>query len=213
MEVIRLKEQNLKQASVRAADVLRTGGVVLYPTDTLYGLGADALSNEAVAKVYAIKGRREVKPTHCIVADIEMAERYGEVGDITRKLARELPRGKVTLVIPKKRGLDSGICRGISTFGFRIPDNDVCWALLEHFGKPITATSANKSDEAPERDVAKILAQLGDTAEEIGVALDAGTLPASKPSTVVDLTSSELVILREGAIPSSDIWEIVRHEY
>src|SRR5665213_2077271 len=72
-------------AAVRAAQILASGGVILYPTDTLYGLGADALSDEAVAKIYAIKGRDERKPMHAIVADISMAERYGQFNDVARK--------------------------------------------------------------------------------------------------------------------------------
>ena len=214
MEVLHLRkdENALTRAAVLASDALRTDGVVLYPTDTLYGLGADALSDEAVAKVYAIKGRREDKPMHCIVADLEMAERYGEIGDVARQLARELPRGKVSFIVPKKKGYDSGICRGIASFGFRIPDNDVCQALLKSFGGPITATSANKSDEVPERDVEKILVQLGEPGLSIDIALDAGKLPASLPSTVVDLTHPQPLIVREGAVSATDIWDIIRQE-
>lgn len=213
MRTISLKNTETEHAALQSVDVLRKGGVVLYPTDTLYGLGADALSDEAVAKVYAIKGRRENKPVHCIVANIEMAEKYGEVGDMARKLARELPRGKITLIVPKKKGVDSGMCRGINSFGFRIPDNALCQALLKHYGKPITATSANKSDEAPGHDVMSILKQLGDTAKDIDLVLDAGTLPASEPSTVVDLTSAEPLIVREGAVSAADIWDTIRQEY
>ncbi len=210
MEVIRLKERNLEETVARAAEVLRAGGVILYPTDTLYGLGADALSDEAVAKVYAIKGREERKPIHAIVADIKMAEKYGEVNDSVRTLARELPRGQLTFIVKKRSDLKGGIANGIDTFGFRIPDNDFCTALLREFEGPITTTSANKSEERPERSALKILAQLGDAARHIDLVIDAGELPERKPSTVVDVSSDKVVILREGAISPEEIYAAIR---
>ena len=219
MEVIRLTEANRKDLAARAAEVLRAGGVVLYPTDTLYGLGADALSDEGVAKVKRIKGRDEGKPIHAIVSDLEMAEEYGELTDDARLLASRLPQGQVTYIVSAKGGSASGgkklagprtgILRGIATFGFRIPDNEFCISLLREFGKPVTATSANTSGEQPERSVEKILAQLGIAAEGIGLLIDAGELPERLPSTVVDLSGEEPVIVREGAIPSTDIWNVL----
>lgn len=213
MERTRLTSTNIEDVAARAADALRSGGVVLYPTDTLYGLGADALSDEAVSKIYGIKGRDEGKAMHAIVANVEMAERYGDVNDFARTLLRELPRGKVTLVVRKKQGIDSGICRGIPTFGFRIPDNEFCLKLLRSFGGPITATSANKSGETPPHDIKTILAQLEEGAKGVNLTLDAGRLPADKPSTVVDLTSPEPVIVREGAVPAADVWETLDTRY
>lgn len=213
MERARLTSTNIESVAARAADALRRGEVVIYPTDTLYGLGADALSDEAVSKIYDIKGRDEGKAMHAIVANIEMAGRYGEVNDLARALVRELPRGKVTLVVRKKQGIDSGIYRAVSTFGFRIPDNEFCFKLLRSFGGPITATSANKSGEKPPHDIKTILAQFGEGAKDIDLAVDAGRLPAGKPSTVVDLTSPEPVILREGAVPAADVWEAIESSY
>ncbi|MBI4088385.1 threonylcarbamoyl-AMP synthase [Candidatus Kaiserbacteria bacterium] len=213
MERVRLTSTNIEGVADRAADALRSGGVVLYPTDTLYGLGADAFSDEAVGKIYDIKGREEGKLIHAIVANVEMAGRYGEVNDLGRALVRELPPGKVTLIVCKKQDIDSGICRAVSTFGFRIPDNEFCLKLLRSFGGPITATSANKSGETPPRDIKTILAQFGEGAKNIDLAVDAGRLPAGKPSTVVDLTSPEPVILREGAVSAADVWEAIDTRY
>jgi L-threonylcarbamoyladenylate synthase len=202
-----------------AAEVLRAGGVVLYPTDTLYGLGADALSDDAVEKIYAIKGRADGKPIHAIVADLGMAEKYAVVTDEVRLLAERLPQGQVTFILPAKGGsasggkklekLNTGILRGRATFGFRIPDNEFCISLTREFGQPITATSANKSDVPPERSVRKILAQLGDAAHSINLAIEAGELPHRLPSTVVDLSGEEPAIIREGAIPAADVWNVL----
>ncbi len=211
MEIISLNGSNLGESVARAAAVLRAGGIVLYPTDTLYGLGADALSDEKVAKVYDIKGREELKPIHAIVADLEMAERYGDVNDEMRVIEKKLPKGKITFVV-KKKDVNTGIMHGIDTFGFRIPDNELCIALSKAFDGPITATSANKSGKKPERSVEKILAQLGDAASGLNLIIDAGELQERKPSTVIDMTGERPLIVREGAIPAVDIWNALRLE-
>ncbi len=205
MEMLRLTEANVSVCAKQAADVLGAGGVVLYPTDTLYGLAADALSDAAVAKIFEIKGRDEGKPIHAIVADIEMAARYAEIPDAVRILAEKLPRGKVTFICKKKQGLDTGIVKGIGTFGFRIPDSELCLEMARAFG-PITATSANVAGEIPERSVDAIRAQLGDRAEKIDLAIDAGELPERAASSVVDLSSGELRLLREAAVPAREIF-------
>jgi len=211
MEIIKLNGNTMGECAARAAGILRAGGVVLYPTDTLYGLGANALSDEAVAKVKLIKGRDEGKPIHAIVSDLDMAARYGEVGEDARMLAQEFG-GKVTLIVKKRKDFDTGIMRGIPTFGFRVPDNQFCIALARALGTPVTATSANKSGEKPERSPEKILTQLGHSniLENIGMldlVIDAGELPERAPSTVVDLSGAELelVVLREGAISAASL--------
>ena len=193
------------QAPVRAAQILASRGIVLYPTDTLYGLGADALSDEAVAKVYAIKGREEGKPMHCVVADMTMAAEFGEVTGLAERLAERFLPGPLTLILKKKEELDTGSVRGLSTIGVRIPHNEFCIRLAKVFRKPFTATSANKSGQKPERSIEKIIAQLGDAAQLIDLVIDAGELPDSLPSTVVDVSSGEAFIVREGAIPAADI--------
>lgn len=207
METLLLSDVGVSAAALRAAEVLRAGGVILYPTDTLYGLGADALSDEAVAKVRRIKGREEGKPIHCIAADIAMAEQYGEFNEAARSLAKEFFPGPLTIVVEKKEGIESGIARGIETVGIRIPKNDFCLELARVFGKPYTTTSANMSGKTSEQRVDKILAQLGSPAGQIDLIVDAGTLPHRVPSTVVGISGSDLVILREGAIAAREIFD------
>lgn len=213
MEQIRLEKGNEVSSAAQAADVLRAGGVVIYPTDTLYGLGADALSNDAVDKVYDIKGREEGKPINCIVHDVAMAEQYAEVDDLARMLARQFLPGALTLILKKRPGIDTGIARNMQTIGIRIPNNLFALALVSEFGRPITATSANKAGKKPERSIESILAQLGDAASKIDLIIDAEELPESKPSTVVDLTGERPIILREGAIQAAEIWDALRLEY
>lgn len=210
MERIVLDGSNAAEAAEKAADVLHRGGVVLYPTDTLYGLGADALSDDAVAKIFEIKGRDEGKPMHAIVSDMGMAAKYTEVSGVARLLDDRLPKGQVTFITQKKEGLDEGISRQIETFGFRIPQHVFCVEMVCAFGGPITATSANASGAAPERSVPAILAQLGSGAAHIDLIIDGGELPAREPSTVINLTHHQPLILREGAVSAADVWSALQ---
>ncbi len=209
MEVIRLTKENAEEVAARVAEVLRAGGVILYPTDTLYGLGADAFSDTAVDKIYAIKGREEGKPIHAIVSDLGMAAKYGNVDDRVGVLAEKLPKGKITFVTEKRDGVRGGIARAIDTFGFRIPDNDFCIALTRAFGGPITATSANRSGEKSKSVPKEILSQLGEAVKYIDLIIDAGELPACEPSSVVGLSGTEPKVIREGAIASTDIYGVL----
>jgi L-threonylcarbamoyladenylate synthase len=202
METIPLSDP---EAVARATAVLRAGGIILYPTDTLYGLGADALSNEAVAKIYALKGRDEKKPIHAIVADVEMANQFGEVNEKAFALMCSFMPGPLSLILKKKPGVESGIGKDMQTFCVRIPDNRFCLDLAKEFGKPYTTTSANLSGAATGRSVPEILAQLGEKASLIDLIIDAGELPERKPSTIVDASTDVLSLVREGAISRAEL--------
>lgn len=210
METLRLDKVGVEAAALRAAEVLRDGGAILYPTDTLYGLGADALSDEAVAKVKRIKERDEKKPIYAIVEDLEAAKEFAIVNETAELLANEFWPGPLTLILKKKPEASSGIARGMSTFGARVPHHAFCGTLAREFGAPYTTTSANKSGEEPLRAIESILEQLGKVAREIDLVIDAGELPERKPSTVVDISHGRPVILREGAISAGDIWETLK---
>lgn len=210
MERITLRSDNTAEAAGKAAEVLRGGGVVLYPTDTLYGLGADALSDRAAAKIFEIKGRDEGKPMHAIVGNMDMAAKYTDVSGVVRLLSDRLPKGQVTFITQKKEGLDEGISRQIETFGFRIPQHIFCVEMIRAFGGPITATSANASGKQPERSVPAILAQLGSGADLIDLIIDGGELPAREPSTVINFTHDHPLIVREGAVPAADVWSALQ---
>lgn len=205
METIVLSETSPIEAVAKAAEALRADEVILYPTDTLYGLGADAFSDEAVARLKAIKGRDAKKPIHAIVADIEMAVKYGEINEVAFALAFAYLPGPLTLILKKKAGIDTGIAKGIETIGIRIPNDAFCLALAKEFGRPITTTSANKAGMQPERSVAGIIEQIGDNSRLLDLAIDGGELPERLPSTVVDVSKGEIRILREGAIPAAAI--------
>lgn len=205
MEIIGISDSDIRAAAEEAAVVLRQGGVILYPTDTLYGLGADAFSDVAVDKVYAIKDRDPNKPIHAVFANIDMIEEYAHVNDAARVLIDTFLPGALTLVLPKRFGIDTGIARGIETVGVRIPDNIFCVETANAFGKPFTTTSANPAGIVPGRSISEIMAQIGTAQTYIDLAVDAGELPERRPSTVVDMSTGKPVILREGAISAADI--------
>lgn len=218
MKTVRLTGENDQQAAEQAAAVLKSGGVVLYPTDTLYGLGVDALSDAALDKVIAIKGRDEKKPIHAVVADLDMAARYAVVDDLARRLAKRFLPGALTLILKKLPGVTTGIGRQGDTFGIRMPNHSFCLELAHRFDGPYTTTSANRAGEQSMHAVPAILSQLESpftgVLENPGIDLviDAGAVQPSLASTIIDLSGERPLILREGAIASADIWEELRLE-
>lgn len=205
MKIISLTLKNIEDVAAEAAFILSRGGIVIYPTDTIYGIGVDALDNEAVAKLYALKGRREEKPIHAMISSIRDMEKYGSVSSKTLTLAKHFLPGPLTLVIPKHPHLTTGITADRETIGLRIPDHMLCTALSAQFQNPITSTSANVSGMQTESSVEGILAQFGEKAHDIDLVINAGPLLPSPPSTVVDMTTTSPVILRKGIIPETAI--------
>jgi L-threonylcarbamoyladenylate synthase len=189
MERITLTSENTEEAAQKAAEVLRAGGVILYPTDTLYALGAAYGEEE---KVYAIKNRDPQKKLSYIVSDIDAASPYAAVTPLAQTLSDRLFPGKLTIILSE-------------TFSARVPANALCLLLADLFGKPYTATSANIAGHEPQRSLDAVLAQLGDNAKNIDLVIDAGELQESKPSTVVDARGEKPIILREGAISAEQI--------
>lgn len=205
MEVIRLNDSNILDAVARAARVLRAGGVILYPTDTLYGLGADALSDPAFEKVCMIKDRDERRPIHAVFESLAAAEAYAEISPLGRRLAEAFLPGPLTLVFKKKPSVTTGIGHNLSSIGVRIPNHAFCLALAREFGTPFTTTSANISGAESPSTFEGIEKQLGANTRFIDLAIDGGALPKYLRSTVVDVREQKPHILREGAISSAEI--------
>ncbi len=206
MERVRITTQTDTEAiALKAADILKKGGVILYPTDTVYGLGGDATLDAVVEKIYMIKGRDRGYSFLSLVADIETAKSYVEMGGPAVTLAEKFLPGPLALILKKKEGFDTGVALGINTIGIRIPNNEFCQQLASVFGKPIVTTSANKNGMPPESTVEKILEQLGEKAAHIDLVIDAGEATSALPSTIVDVSSGTAVILREGAVPAIEI--------
>lgn len=184
--------------------------IVLYPTDTVYGLGVDATDADAVLQLIVLKGRDEKKPISIAVSDMAMAREYAEVTPLAEKLAEKFLPGKLTIVLEAKDTLSEKLTAGTGTVGIRIPNHPVPMMLVQKLGKPITATSANVADMPTHNSVSEILKQFGDKSALIYHNNEwEHELPESAPSTVVDARGSVPVILREGAIATEMIFESV----
>jgi L-threonylcarbamoyladenylate synthase len=194
-------------ADVEAAvNVLKAGGVIAMPTDTLYALSANARNAEAVRRVYEIKVREQGKPLPLFVSGLEMAESFGVLNDAARALMRHFWPGALTVVIEKQPGFESDALAGGSTVALRQPDNAVALAVLDGLGQPLTATSANRSGDADPVSADEVRRQLNGA---IDLVIDTGPCVVGVSSTIVDCSGVELRILRQGAIPAHEIEAVV----
>lgn len=177
----------------RAGETIREGGLVVYPTDTVYGLGADALDPEAVEGVFETKGRSRDRPLSLGVPDVESALRYADPDPREERLMRAFLPGPVTVVVERREAVPDALTAGRDRVGIRIPDHGVALAFYRAADRPVTATSANRSGEGSARRVESIDPSVRETA----VVLDAGETPGTE-STVVDPSLDDPVI-REGS--------------
>jgi L-threonylcarbamoyladenylate synthase len=182
----------------RLAALLRGGGVVAYPTETFYGLGALARDGAALARLARAKGRPEGKPLPLIAADVAMVEQVASLGPVARRLASRFWPGPLTLVLPVRPGLPESVTGGTGTVGIRVPGSEVARALCRAAGAPVVSTSANPSGGPPPASASALDAAL---VARIDGVLDAGATPGGRPSTVVRVDDERLTLLRDGAIP------------
>ena len=184
-----------------AAALIRSGGVIAFPTDTVYGIGVSAFHENAIEKIYQVKGRSTLKAIPILLGDPENAEQITPpLSAAVKGLTEEFWPGALTLVLPLLPTLPGNLSP-TPTIGLRVPDHKFTRALLRATG-PLAATSANLSGEPSALTAAEVLAQLG---SRVDLILDGGPSPGGKASTVVDCTSDEPVVLREGPFTFSDI--------
>lgn len=200
METIILPAEN--PASIQTAmELLQEGEIVAFPTDTVYGLGANAFYSPGIIKLFEAKGRDANKAIAVLIGDISQLELLTEeMNETSKKLAKKFWPGALTLVVPKKKDLPELLTAG-NSIGIRIPDHPVALELLRQFG-PIAATSANLSGKTNPHDAKDVLKQLN---KRIPLILDGGRCSGGIPSTVIDCTNGEVRILRPGAISQKDI--------
>ena len=200
METIILPAENT--ASIQTAiELLQGGEIVAFPTDTVYGLGANAFYSPGIIKLFEAKGRDANKAIAVLIGDINQLELLNEELNETAKiLAKKFWPGALTLVVPKKTELPELLTAG-NSIGIRIPDHPVALELLKEFG-PIAATSANLSGKTSPHDARDVLKQLN---KRIPLILDGGRCSGGIPSTVVDCSNGEVRILRPGAISQQEI--------
>lgn len=195
-------------AAVRhAAQVLRHSGLVAFPTDTVYGVGAMVFIESAVERLYTIKGRSTDKAIAVLVGRVEDLNKVTlSLTPLAEKLARAFWPGSLTLVVPKHPAVPEAVS-ALPTIGVRLPDHPVARQLLERTG-PLAVTSANRSGEPSPVTGAEVLTQLSG---RIDVLLDGGHVPGGIPSTVVDCTNEMPRVLREGPITLADIEAVLKN--
>lgn len=201
MMIVSLQEDR-EGALARAATELRGGRLVVFPTDTVYALGADAFNAFATAMVFQAKGRPRSLPLPVLVAQPRQAwALVSSVPEAAVELAAAFWPGALTIILPEAESLtwDIGVTRG--GVALRMPSHPDALALIEEVG-PLAATSANRFGEPTPPAVAEIAARLGHT---VSLYLDGGPAAGDVPSTIVDLTGGQVRVVREGAIPAEDV--------
>lgn len=184
-----------------AVGILKKGGLVIYPTETLYGVGVDATNPKAVKKLIKYKDRPIGKPYSIAVSGQKMAQRYVELNKTAKNLYKEFLPGPLTIISKSKHKTAPGVESEDGTLGIRIPDYKLVTDIVKKLGKPITATSANASYKKRPYKISDILESIGNKQKDlIDLVIDAGKLPKNEPSTVIDTTLDDLVTLRQGKI-------------
>ena len=206
MRIIKNDDRSVKIA----VETLRAGGLVIYPTETLYGIGADATNSKAVKKLTKYKNRPFGKPYSIAVTGQEMAEKYVNLNKTAEDLYREFLPGPLTIISEGKHIVAPGVESEDGTLGIRIPDYKLVMEIVKKFRKPITSTSANASYKKRPYEVNDILDNISDRQKNlVDLIIDAGVLPPNDPSTVIDTTLDDAVTLRQGEIKLTDNNEVV----
>ncbi len=200
MDVVK---EGSKEMIENAVKVLSEGELIIYPTETCYGIGADVTNREAIQNVYAAKRRPESKPISVVFSDIKMVKKFIDLNNDAIKLVEKFMPGPLTIVVkndslPKNLGAEGKI-------GFRIPNRESVRKIIKKFGKPITSTSANISQEPPIYDPNIVKEKFW---MNVSLLIDGGILNGRAPSTVFDVEKK--LILREGEIKEEDIMKVLK---
>lgn len=195
-----------QRVAERAAQVIRAGGLVVYPTDTVYGVGADPLNQEAVARIYWAKDRPVEKAIMWLVTSLELARATCEVDAAAEELAVRYWPGPLTLVLRLRTRASA---EEVPTQAFRIPDHPVALSIIDAAGGAIATTSANRSGLPAARNGIEAFQVIGD---RVDLVVDAGPTPGGVESTVLDLTSNPPTILRTGPVTAEDIVTVIGAE-
>lgn len=183
-----------------AAGTVRKGGILLYPTDTIYGLGGNALDGRVVERIFAVKRRREDKPVLVLVPNRRsVGSLVSEISPLARRLMKQFWPGPLTILLPARGSVHPLLKGNSEKIGIRIPDNRFCLRLLSACSLPLVSTSANFSGGRQADSFVVLRRQF---TGHVDLIIDAGDVESPVPSTIVDVTSGRIEIVREGAIPA-----------
>jgi len=211
MERVKISLKNWPRIIKGVENLIKKGKVIVCPTDTVYGLIADAKNKKAVKKIFKIKKRKEEKPIPIFVRDLKMAKSLVLINKFQEKLLKKVWPGKVTVVLKAKRLtkkiFPKSIISSENKIGLRIPNYKIINRLLRILNRPLTGTSANISVKPPSTKIKEILKQFKNQKYKPDLILDAGNLKLSLSSTIIDLENFK--IFREGEIPKEKIFKIL----
>ena len=202
-EILKPTAENI----LRAAKMILAGEIVAFPTETVYGLGANAFNVDAVKKIYSAKNRPADKPLTLHVANFEMIEQIAEISTAAEKLIEKFLPGPLTVILPKKNIVPDFVTCNSKSVGVRFPKNILAQELIKTAGVPIAAPSANISGKNPPTTAQEVFENLSGRVEII---LDGGKCDVGISSTIIDLTTKTPQILRQGTISESQILEILK---
>jgi L-threonylcarbamoyladenylate synthase len=186
---------------------LHAGGVIAFPTDTAYGLGADPFNEIAVRRIFEIKGRPDNKPILLLVNSIAMAQSVAYVSDTALGLAERFWPGPLTMILPARATVPASVTASTGTIGVRWAKAPFANRLLDSLGHPITATSANRTGMPTAVTAAEVQDQLGESVAQL---IDGGELPSRGGSTLLDLTETPARLLREGPITAAELSDVLK---
>lgn len=195
MKIIKIDGRDPEPDKIEIArNIMKKGSIIVYPTDTVYGIGANIFDEKALLKVFSVKKRPKNKPLSICLSRVQDIEMVAHIDEETEEIIKKILPGPFTLILKKKNSISPLLTAGSDRIGIRIPDNKVCKELSRDF--PITSTSANISGYDVPESAEEVLKQLGSS---VDIMLDAGICKHGIPSTVIDMTVKPPEVVREGA--------------
>ena len=182
---------------------IKNGKIVVFPTETVYGIGTNGLNKEAIEKLYKIKQRPKEKPISLLVSDIEMINKVAkDIDEIEYDLIKQFMPGPLTIILRKKENIPDILTNGSEFVGIRIPDNEIARKLIDYSGIPIATTSANISGKESNTELKDIMLEFDD---KVDYYIDGGISKIGKASTVVKVVNNKIEIIREGSITKEEL--------
>jgi len=197
MEIIKINLNSISPAASKAAKVLKSGGIVVHPTDTCYGIAADVFNPKAIKKIYQFKGRDYKNPLFVILPNISQFRKYGQYNSLIEKTIKKYPQKMFTFIVLQKNTIPSHFNPDFKTIGIQIPKNPFSLTLLKKFRLPLAGTSANLSGMENNYSIRSLLNQLKNSQIHPDLIIDAGKLPIRKPSSVVQIKDGKINYLRK----------------
>jgi len=195
-----MKKINIRDSQEGSIKIIKRGGVVIFPTDTIYGLFCDVANKKAVDKLFKIKKRSYKKPIPVFVKDIGLAKKIARIDKKQERFLKKVWPGKVTVILEAKEKFPRGVLGSDNKIGIRIPNYKPVLSLLKKLNTSLSSTSANISEIPGSGKIEEVIKQFSRRKNKPDLIVDAGNLKPPKSSTVVDLTDNRLIILRKGAV-------------